>query len=227
MRTVTVDVHVVDVSHPQSGDLVERARRLLDPVERERAQGFRTATLVSRFVLSHAGVRVLLGDRLGRPPESLRIAAHCPWCGADDHGKPYLDHETPVRFSLAHAEDMMMLAVCEDDDVGADIEVLDRVRAVDDLANMTLTDREKAHLAAQEGAGRIRTFLELWTVKEAYLKCSGLGLSVEPASVDALDLLDRGRAVMVPEDAGYVAAVAVGETMRADLRALTRHGRVV
>ena len=61
-----------------------------------------------------------------------------------------------------------------------------------------LHESERARLGRLDAAARYKGFLEIWTLKEAYLKARRLGLSREPSEIavaiadGAIALFDRG-----------------------------------
>ncbi|MDD5017716.1 MAG: 4'-phosphopantetheinyl transferase superfamily protein [Eubacteriales bacterium] len=98
--------------------------------------------------------------------------------GVGEFGKPYLKSAEGVCFNISHSGCVAMCAV-HDKPVGADIE---HIRPVDDsLAKRIMSDEEWQ--AYQNAIGKVRLFFKVWTLKEAYLKYGGTGIS------DALDRL--------------------------------------
>ena len=58
---------------------------------------------------------------VGIDPWRLRFDRRCAHCGEGRHGKPRL-LDAPVEFSIAHASDRVLLAVCEQAPVEVDVE---------------------------------------------------------------------------------------------------------
>lgn len=95
------------------------------------------------------------------------------------NGKPRIAavHDTVgLHFNLTHTDGLTALAVVRDAEVGLDAENIERHAALE-VADQYFSDEEVAGLNALEGADRHLRFYELWTLKEAYLKATGSGLS--------------------------------------------------
>ncbi|SDP19537.1 4'-phosphopantetheinyl transferase [Ralstonia sp. 25mfcol4.1] len=83
---------------------------------------------------------------------------------------------TPVFVSIAHSGDHLACAV-SDMPVGVDIEELQPRRHLDTLIEATTTEGERAALpellADGDEDARMLAFFQLWTLKEAWIKCHG------------------------------------------------------
>lgn len=101
------------------------------------------------------------------------------------YGKPAIvrDAETPdLRFNISHCAGAVVVAVAHEHEVGVDVELLDEGKAdCLELAREHFTASEVDLLKGLPTAQQQRAFLALWTLKEAYLKARGTGLS-EPLS---------------------------------------------
>ncbi len=185
---------------PLAGEVSDQDAGLLDDDERARAARFVFERDRRRFVAAHAGLRRLLGAHLGREPAALRFEA-------GEFGKPWLRDEPRCAFSLSHSGDEALLALCDDGEIGVDLEALRGVRDIDALARQCLAPAELVAFGATPEAERELAFLRAWTRKEACLKALGTGLQVAPTAVETgLDALDRRVAVEMP---GGVCAIAV------------------
>ena len=112
----------------------------------------------------------------------------------DENGKPYFK-DVPLHFSLSHSGDRVLCAVSSVP-VGCDTE---RVRPVSlKAAERFFSSDEYARLEAQsDEAARQALFFRLWTLKESYMKCTGLGFRL-PLNGFSIDI--GGRAVRVHRD---------------------------
>lgn len=94
---------------------------------------------------------------------------------SDQFGKPYLHSHPQLAFNQSHSDSM--LALCYSLDIahiGIDIEDKNRVMRVQALAQHSLTPAE--YVRFQEAPDQQRYWLKLWTIKEAVLKASGIGI---------------------------------------------------
>jgi 4'-phosphopantetheinyl transferase len=84
-----------------------------------------------------------------------------------------------LRFSLSNTAALVVCAVWERGDVGVDIEPLDRGADVLEVADTVFAPQELAALRSlEEPAARRDRALDLWTLKESYIKARGVGLSL-------------------------------------------------
>lgn len=154
----------------------ERSLSLLDAGERAKADSFTRRRDRSMYLAAHAGLRLVLGERLGLHPRDLRFGRDpCAHCGGE-HGRPVLlGGPDDPHFSLSHCAGITLVAVA-DAPVGVDAEPLPGRRTVE-LCLARLHPRERGELLRTPWAERPLRFCRLWTRKEAYLKALGTGLS--------------------------------------------------
>ncbi|AEY91191.1 4'-phosphopantetheinyl transferase [Streptomyces hygroscopicus subsp. jinggangensis 5008] len=134
---------------------------ILDDAEKERARRGTEPGMRRRFVIAHAALRIILGERLGRAPESVRLTRG-RW------GKPRLAQGDGPHFSLSHSGELALLALAPRP-VGVDVE---RPRAGLDPARLAerFFPAEESAWVARDGR---RAFARLWTRKEACVKAAG------------------------------------------------------
>ena len=98
-----------------------------------------------------------------------------------EHGKPEISAPAPavpLRFNLSHSKRYVVCAVAITHDLGVDIECIERRNEVLDIAHRYFSEREVADLFALPEERRKQRFFDYWTLKEAYMKASGEGLSL-------------------------------------------------
>lgn len=130
---------------------------------------------VDRFKFYDDRKRTVAGDHLARiaVSEFCRINVDDIRFAVAPKGKPYavgLD----VHFSVSHSNDMVVCGVCSEP-IGVDIEKLRPVKA--ELAKRVCKDNELYNMLNIKGEVDILQFFKLWTIKEAYFKMIGTGIT--------------------------------------------------
>lgn len=117
-----------------------------------------------------------------------------------EHGKPSIVGHPEIFFNLSHCREAVA-CVIGDGPVGIDVESLGRYR--ESVARYAMNEEELAEI--QSSGQPDITFTRLWTMKEAALKLSGVGLRD-----DMRNVLQGNVRIVTTEvlDKGYIYSVA-------------------
>jgi 4'-phosphopantetheinyl transferase len=137
--------------------------------EWDRGQRLVIPSAQDRFLKSRAWLRHTLASYLNC--QSSDIVFHYR-----QRGKPCLADER-LRFNLSHSGTRVLLAVCIDREVGADIELISGERDLVGLARRYFSPVEQEQLLALAPEDQLRGFYHCWTRKEAFIKALGDGLA--------------------------------------------------
>ena len=149
---------------------------MMDGAKKARVEKIRQKKDKMRTVLGDYLARALISEVLGKEPYTLRFTY-------GEYGKPSLMDEV-LYFNVSHCEDIVVAAVSEKP-IGIDVE---RIREISPfIAKKYFCPREQHYLFGHDARdtdfehpltpdARMR-FFELWTAKEAYLKCRGTGMT--------------------------------------------------
>lgn len=212
-------VQVWSLSISRSEDPALPSLEILSQRERERAARFVQPRDRAAYVWAHTLLRDTLSRYADVPPADWRFET-------SESGKPRLAaaHDSRLSFSLTHTRGLVACAVGVDCEVGVDVEALGQ-QASAAIEQLALAPSERLALAECPPADQAQWLLELWTLKEAYLKATGEGLLTAPDLVaferasGAIALLSMPPAalrswrfeVFAPAP-DYTLAVAVGGT---------------
>ena len=116
-----------------------------------------------------------------------------------EHGKPIIVGHEEIHFNLSHCR-QAAVCVLSDEEIGVDIEEIRRFRP--SLVDYTMNDAQRQMIAAAEHPEV--EFIRLWTMKEALLKLTGLGLRTD---LKTLDLSGYRFTTRVETQKGYVCTV--------------------
>jgi 4'-phosphopantetheinyl transferase len=148
--------------------------QLLTADERDRCLRFVFDRDRHTFLVARSLLRRVLSRYRPVPPDAWRFALN-------DYGKPRISGpltEGDIRFNLTHTRGLVALVVASGREVGIDAEHVERSLQWRDLVKDVLADREADHLASVSEPQQRRVFYQFWTLKEAYIKGCGKGLSV-------------------------------------------------
>lgn len=173
MQRGQVEIHTLAVDDMAAADwpLLER---LLPAEERARAARFHFDRDRHVYIAGHALMRARLSHHLGGPPADWRFVP-------GPHGKPeavLAPGQLPLRINLSHTRGLAAVAVTVGDDVGVDVEWVERDNRLLDIADRYFAPAECRQLDAVPDHGKRDTFFAFWTLKEAYIKAIGLGLAM-------------------------------------------------
>lgn len=147
--------------------------------------GIEKRNRIDRFRQLEDRKRSIAGEMLARQ-------AIAKWCNVAPEsivfrksasGKPFVQ-DLPVEFNISHSGNMVVCAV-DEEPVGIDVECIrnvdwklaERVCTKEEISYVQGKDfvvTEKSQPLTQEMLVR---FFEIWTAKEAYFKCRGIGIT--------------------------------------------------
>lgn len=128
-------------------------------------------------IIGELSAKKLLSEASQKPIDSFEIFP-------DKNGKLKQNNHPGLFFNISHSETKVAVVVA-DEEVGIDIEVFRPIHLK--LAKRICTDEEllyifghipdEAEYLSNKNNDIIRRFLEIWTAKEAYFKCTGKGIT--------------------------------------------------
>jgi 4'-phosphopantetheinyl transferase len=171
-------VHVWVIPVPEGRDSAEAEGcahdlAILPEEERIRCARFRAEMDRRLCTVSRVATRRILSRYAPIPPSAWRF-------GTGEHGRPEIAAPTDhggIRFNLAHSHGLVTLAVTMHRRVGIDVESLARRPFDPRVARRCFATPELDWVALKPDQERERACFELWTLKEAYAKAIGRGLS--------------------------------------------------
>ena len=156
--------------HLAAGDIVQ-AESTLSSNERARANRFRFPDDRRDYVVAHDLLRRSLSRYEPTEPAAWQF-------DEGPHGRPFVrrdQDQPPIFFSLTHTSGLVACAIGREQSIGVDAERTSRALTRLDVGTRILSPIEAQALdRGDESERRLRLF-ELWTLKEACAKATGLG----------------------------------------------------
>jgi 4'-phosphopantetheinyl transferase len=176
-------------------DLIDRFRAVLSESERRRAERFHFERDRVLYVVAHGLLRMVLSRYAAIEPAQWRFAA-------GSAGKPRVvgpGAELGIQFSLSHTHGLAACAVRRGQDIGIDAEHTARPASME-VARRFFAPGELEHLENVAVEDRSAAFFSYWTLKEAYLKARGGGLTLPFRGLEFSLAPDRAPAVSFSDE---------------------------
>lgn len=165
--------------------------------ELERLRRFRVDDAALQYLVGRFLVRTTLSHYVQTDPAHWRFVTNA-------HGRPRIDGPGAdlLTFNLSHTRGLVACAVARrgegEVELGIDVECAQRAAEIESVGHDILAPEEMAQLSAAPREGRADMLLSFWTLKEAYVKARGVGLSL-PLTSFAFDLSGPGPRVSFAE----------------------------
>ncbi len=143
---------------------------LLSPDERSRAGAFRFELDRQVYLTTRALVRVSLSHCDDMAPALWRFRSN-------KYGKPETDPACGLRFNVAHTRQLVVCLVSRGIKLGVDAEAENRAGEIVQLAEEVFSPTELEQWRVLQDDEKRNRALTLWTLKEAYTKALGKGIS--------------------------------------------------
>jgi 4'-phosphopantetheinyl transferase len=146
----------------------------LSSAEQERAHRFLFEKDRALFTIARGALRQILSHYADVTPAQWVFAT-------TSLGRPYITNPLPsgpLHFSLSHTHGLVACLVSRTEAAGIDTEDIGRTADCAAIARHAFAEREWRALLHHSGETLRRKFYEIWTLKEAYAKARGQGLSV-------------------------------------------------
>ena len=173
------EIHVWRSWVETSSSVVAGVEESLSGGERSRAANFFHKEDRSRYVFSKGLLRQILATYLAVRPKDVIFCTN-------EFGKPFLDSQfdsSGIYFNVSHSQDLVVIAVAFDRDVGVDVEFVRAIGDFESIAERCFTNFERELVAADPDS--LNSFFRCWTRKEAFVKAIGKGFSVPLNSFNA------------------------------------------
>jgi 4'-phosphopantetheinyl transferase len=152
-------------------DQYQQHWRVLDENEQTQAVKFASQLLQQRYVTAHGKLRDILAKTLAVSATSIQIQKTA-------YGKPYLTDYPELAFNLSHTDNYMAVALAKNCQLGVDIEQCKHRSTLAALVQKCFSVEEADYWQKLSAAEQTREFYQFWTRKEAFVKATGLGISL-------------------------------------------------
>lgn len=178
LAATSAEIHLwfVFCDELRDGGMLARCRAaLLSRTEAERELTFHRVEDRHRYLLTRAAIRCILSEYAPVAPANWTFVT-------DERGRPQLrnapESARHLSFNISHTDGIILVAVTANAAVGVDVEWHDARTRRMALAERYFAPAEVASLRKLPAERQLAGFFDLWTLKEAYVKARGSGLSI-------------------------------------------------
>lgn len=173
-HTEGIDVWIVDHDQFKGSVALDMCWALLSSEERRRAGEFRNAVALHAHLVTRASLRLILAKSCGVDPQVLCFEHN-------QFGRPRLTDvlagHPALDFNLSHDGSVTVVALSRGRTVGVDVVAMPCRPGFLKIAQRFFSQQETASLLALHHDEQASRFVDLWSLKEAYVKARGEGLS--------------------------------------------------
>jgi 4'-phosphopantetheinyl transferase len=198
-------------------------QQLLSSEELPRLRRFRCRQSTHRYLVSHAMLRTVLSRYADISPAHWQFVY-------GSYGRPEIANRSVphLRFNLTHTDGLAACIVSLDRSCGIDAERLSERHSPSGIAKKMFASKEYDQLQHLSGQAYLDYFYSHWTLREAYVKARGVGLTFPTRKLDfTVHADDTIRVIFAPdvEDGNchwhfqllrptpeHVVAIAVGQS---------------
>jgi 4'-phosphopantetheinyl transferase len=187
-----VDLWIVRPHEVKDPALLARFRSWLAEDELARLGGFHFDHHRHEYLMTRALARTALSDYRDVEPRGWQFAANA-------YGRPEIRPPCGIAFNLTNTQTLVACAVTGDRIIGIDTEPLARAPDILEIAETVFSAPEMRELRALDAVAARDRAVSLWTVKEAYMKARGMGMSLPPKEI-RVAFAGTPRLVAAPDD---------------------------
>lgn len=157
---------------PVSSSKLDLFQSILSAAEVERYRRFHFPDDARRYLLAHALTRITLSGHADIAPSDWTFSL-------GEHGRPEVSNtDVPaLRFNLTHTAGLLGCIVSLDSDCGIDVEKYVERHKISAVAERMFSTQEYEELLGLRGNAAMEYFFSRWTLREAYVKALGIGIS--------------------------------------------------
>ena len=179
MRLAPLAADEVHVWHAAPEQIAQPERlaqyeRLLSAEERERQRRFVRPIDALHYLAAHALVRTALSQYADVAPQDWQFETN-------KYGRPQVAEPAgakDLQFNLSHTTGLVACGIAWRREIGVDVEDLKRAELSLNIADRYFSPQEAAELKTLPVERQPERFFEYWTLKEAYIKARGVGMSL-------------------------------------------------
>lgn len=181
-----VYLYAIQIVENQYDDKIMSLLAKVSEERRKKAKKYTRRIDQKRCILGEALLRYILWKHCGIISKEIVI-------GYNEYGKPLLIKPKGKYFNISHSGEWVLCGVSETP-IGIDIE--GGIVEVVPIAKRFFSEEENKYIDSHLLCDRYDAFFQIWTLKESYIKCIGMGLYI-PLDSFHFDFLKEQVSILV------------------------------
>jgi len=171
LQTNHIDLWVIEPARLSSQSL-SFLQSLLSTSEQQALKKYKHPKAHHTALITRSVSRLILSEYIALAPNEIVFIRN-------QHGKPEIKNNPHhIRFNLSHNNELIVMAVCVKDDIGCDIENPQRSINIEPITRRYFSSQEHIEITNCPITEQQIRFFEIWTLKEALVKATGVGISL-------------------------------------------------
>ena len=156
----------------QDDGIIKKLTAILSSEELDKHRRFHFSADRHRYLVSHALLRKTLSKYIDISPAGWTFSH-------GKHGRPEISNPNlaALRFNLTHTAGLVGCVVTLDHDCGIDAELISERHNPTGVAERMFSVSECLEMQQLKDAAQLDYFFTRWTLREAYVKARGIGIS--------------------------------------------------
>lgn len=166
VEPLSKDIHVVRVNITKNIHKISGQKKLLEESELQRLSRIVRQEDKNIFLSSQVMKRIICGQYLKYPPEEVSFAY-------TENKKPFVLDKADFHFNISHSGNWLIM-IFSKNPCGIDIEKMQTDFDFEGVIKLTFHPEEIGYIL--RNPDQTKAFFRIWSIKESFLKATGVGL---------------------------------------------------
>lgn len=163
-----MEIYAVNLAKGVPSNYFVKLLNLMQPELKKKIGRYRFIQDAERSLIGYRMIYYLLYKEFGSYSTDMKLAF-------SQYGKPYFPDFSSFHFNLSHSGDWVVCAV-DQKSIGIDIEQINEIDLT--IADRYFSSEESKQMHQLKEEQKKERFYDLWTLKEAYIKAIGCGMTL-------------------------------------------------
>lgn len=166
VETLSNEIHVVRINISKNIHRISDQKDLLKDLEKQKLSRIVKQEDKNIFICSQVMKRIICGHYLNIPPDEISF-------DFNENKKPFIISQPDFHFNISHSGNWMTM-ILSNNPCGIDVEIIQPDFNFKEVMQSAYHPDEIGYV--QQSQDNTKAFFRIWTIKESFLKATGVGL---------------------------------------------------